>query len=292
MTSALQDLLSPPQGVKTQIIELTPALAAFLLERNTNNRPMRMAHVQAMADDIIKGLWVLNGDAIRIRHDGILVDGQNRCAAVVKAGKPIKTVLITGLGDDAFKTIDKGAKRTLGDTIATQGEANYSILAAATRLLYFMQKSGGNPYAKASVAPSSQTLLGLIEANPALRESSKEAARLKKRILHLTPATIAICHFTFGKHFAVDTVHSFFEQLASGANLDDDSPILHLRNNLAKLGTSHKDNEKKVALTFRAFRFVAEGKKINLLRVNMTGPAADKNPFDLGVIQKNQGALV
>lgn len=64
MTSVLQDLVSPPQGVKTQIIELTPALAAFLLENNTNNRPMRMAHVQAMAEDIIKGLWVLNGDAI------------------------------------------------------------------------------------------------------------------------------------------------------------------------------------------------------------------------------------
>lgn len=292
MTFVLPDLISPPHGVKTQIIELTPALAAFLLERNTNNRPMRMAHVQAMANDITKGLWILNGDAIRVRHDGILVDGQNRCAAVVKAGKPIMTTLVTGLGDDAFKTIDKGIKRTLGDTLSTQGEINSNILSASARLLFQMQKSGGNPYTKTHATPSSQELLGLIEANPALREAANAGSRLRKLIPHLPPATIAICHFVFWRHFPTGVVHSFFEKLASGANLDDNSPILHLRNQLSKIGNSHKDYEKKAALTFRAFKFFASGKQITLLLVKMSGPNADKNPFDLGVSQKNQGTLV
>jgi len=76
-----------------------------LLKRNAMNRPLSKSHVDKLSDSLLRGEWVMNGDAIRISKCGILIDGQHRLSAVVKSGVSIETIVIDGLDLQSFHTI-------------------------------------------------------------------------------------------------------------------------------------------------------------------------------------------
>lgn len=132
-----------------QKILLTPELAAKLLEGNVANRPMGKRYMQSLARAMQRGEWEFNGDAIRVARNGRLIDGQHRCAAVIESRVAIEVLLVTGLDEQVFKTIDRGRGRTTSDAMAIQGEKNARTLAAVARVLYTYQRAGdpyhGNP---------------------------------------------------------------------------------------------------------------------------------------------------
>jgi len=64
--------------MKINQVIITPEIAAAMLETNTMNRPLSMPHVRKLSDALLRGEWVVNGDAIRISSNGFLIDGQHR----------------------------------------------------------------------------------------------------------------------------------------------------------------------------------------------------------------------
>jgi hypothetical protein len=145
-------------SVRTEIISLTPDLALQLLKINTSNRPLKARSVSVLAKAIKRGEWSFNGDAIRVSRSGRLLDGQHRCQAVVEAGIAVMTLLVTGLEDDVFSTIDRGFGRTTGDIMSIKGESNYIELASISRLVHLYETCGqpfsGNP----SITPTANQL--------------------------------------------------------------------------------------------------------------------------------------
>ena len=121
--------------MQVQVQTITPDYAAALLAKNTSNRPFTSSHADTIANGIRRGEWKLNGDAIRISDDGVLLDGQHRLTAIVRAGVPVQSVVIGGLPRDVFDTIDIGAKRrSTADVLAIHGEKHYTTLSAAAYL--------------------------------------------------------------------------------------------------------------------------------------------------------------
>lgn len=97
--------------------ELTPEMAANLLESNDCNRKISKSLVSVYARDILDGNWdEYVGVAISIDENGVLRDGQHRCAAVVESGKSINVWICRNVSEDGM--YDNNRKRSQSDQIS------------------------------------------------------------------------------------------------------------------------------------------------------------------------------
>jgi hypothetical protein len=112
------------QDFKSNTIEhlpramLTMPQIEKLLSINTNNIPPVTTKINLYADSMVKGAWKYNADSIRVNKNGVLLDGQNRLMAALKAKIPLTSDLVVGLPEDIFNTIDQGRVRTKGGLLA------------------------------------------------------------------------------------------------------------------------------------------------------------------------------
>ena len=96
---------------------ITPEMAANLLETSENNRRISKGTVQAYANDILAGNWDETvGVAISIDNNGVLRDGQHRCAAIVLAGVGIWTWVCRNVSAEGI--YDNNRKRSASDQIS------------------------------------------------------------------------------------------------------------------------------------------------------------------------------
>lgn len=72
-TSYGQEFLLKSNGVKVRCYN------------NITNRPLYMANVQALKQEILRGRWRLNGESIIIGDTGLMLNGQHQCIALVEA---------------------------------------------------------------------------------------------------------------------------------------------------------------------------------------------------------------
>jgi hypothetical protein len=104
-------------NVRHEVILVTPALAEEMLKRNTSNRNIRPNWVEYLARQIIVGGWKLTTDAVGIRKDGVLTNGQHRLLAVIKADIPAIMLVVRGIEADAYLVTDRGRSRSLNDVL-------------------------------------------------------------------------------------------------------------------------------------------------------------------------------
>lgn len=103
---------------KLEEIKMTPEMANEILERNKNNRKIRLYVVDRYARDMANGKWEINGDTIVFDESGNLTDGQHRLMAVVKAGVTVDMIAVYGIPFSATKDI--GLPRSIADNIRMQ----------------------------------------------------------------------------------------------------------------------------------------------------------------------------
>ena len=87
-------------------VTVTPELAGALLKLNTENRPVKPQVVSKYAKELDEGTFHFTGDAIKISKEGVLLDGQHRLLAVVKADKPMQMHIQAGLDPQVFLVLD------------------------------------------------------------------------------------------------------------------------------------------------------------------------------------------
>jgi hypothetical protein len=269
--------------MQVQIQTLTPEYAAALLAKNTANRPLSSSHAESLARSIQRGEWKLNGDAIRIAIDGTLLDGQHRLAAIVRAGIPVQSLVVGGLSNEVFDTIDVGAKRRgTSDVMAILGERNYSTLSAAAHL-YHQYTNYGSPFMRnKDKIPSAQQLIALVNANPILRDATHFAASSVWVKRNMTCSIGAFCWAALSEHNAA-RAERFFHLLTTGAGLENGSPVLLLRERLMEKDTAITtvSREYKTALVFKAFRHFVRGNTLITLRIRTEGDKVETDLFNL-----------
>ena len=121
---------------------ITPEVAKALLENNTNNRSITQGHLALIKSEILLGKWQYNGQPIIIGESGRLLDGQHRLTAVVETGIPIDTVIMRGINEDAFVTIDTGKIRGGSDVLSIAGSKHGNHIASAIRKV--LEQFGGS----------------------------------------------------------------------------------------------------------------------------------------------------
>lgn len=212
--------------MKTEIISITPSVAAILLEGNTYNRPLNSRTVQAYSETMRRGAWKLNGEAIKVASDGTLIDGQHRLSAIIKAGVNVDCLLITNLDANVFDTLDIGKRRGMSDVLSISGEQNATVLSGILRLLCLHQQSPtGFPMANAVPIDIQEKYL---RENPDVRIYATKCGRVR----HVCDGSIIGAFWYLFSQKSGEDAEDFFSRLIDGVNLSADSPIKLLRDRL------------------------------------------------------------
>ncbi len=121
-------------GAMYKIVKLTPDKARALLKRvPKGQRGLRVDHVRAIANDMRADRFRWTGEPIRIDKDGMLIDGQHRMAAAVRADYTFEGMMLClVLKKASIASIDEGAKRNIRDRRAILGKRaiEYSVIAS------------------------------------------------------------------------------------------------------------------------------------------------------------------
>jgi hypothetical protein len=243
-------------------MEITPSLAKIMLGYNSKNRSVKPSNLDRITAEMDEGRFVFNGDAIRFSSKQTLLDGQHRLIACCDTGISFTSVVIEGIDQDAFKTIDTGSKREPGDVLSISGFQNCKMLAAAVRLVEFIES--GNRCLQ-SVKLTGGEILGLAEKMEGIADSGHFAVSAKSAYL-TTTATCAL-HYLFEKIDSIKAA-SFFLKLKNGDSLNSTHPILILRNMLdfSRKSTRRYPPETVLALTIKAWNHFRRGNQIKSIR--------------------------
>jgi hypothetical protein len=217
----------------------------WLDTKNAHNRPISESTVERYTQEIRAGRWKFNGQAIIFGKSGNLLNGQHRLKAIIAANKSIETLVVWGVDDDAFDTIDDGNKRSLADVLAVKAEYKPALLAAGVRFLwiYSTGQVATKDLRRGTIA-TKPLLEKTLDKHPGLRQSTKYYSMLKSRPGGmLIPAGMAI-----GLHYLFSLVDEkkadeFFGTLQSGIGLHEAHPILALR---ARLIAGKKESSSNI----------------------------------------------
>jgi hypothetical protein len=134
-----------PSDITVAIEVITPSSAKKLLEGNTDNRKLRKHRVAQYTDAMKRGLWEIQNDAITISKSGKLLNGQHRLTAIVESNQPCQCLVLRGVDDSAYTSIDSGLGRSVNDALAAAGmPANATHITPMARTMICME-AGLNP---------------------------------------------------------------------------------------------------------------------------------------------------
>lgn len=125
-----------------EVLMITPALAKYFTDkpdRHLTNRNMRNDKIARFASAMKENAWCLNGQSVVFElgeahgGKGRLLDGWHRFRACLRASTPFVTLAVFGIEASAFKFMDTGTARTVGDVFKMGDVPNPGVTAQATR---------------------------------------------------------------------------------------------------------------------------------------------------------------
>lgn len=255
--------------MNTEIKLVTPEMAMELLKRNINNRRLSERTVGYYAEQMRNNEWRLTGQGISISENGVILDGQHRLEAVVRAKTPVKFLIIYGVKDDTFANYDVGKNRSFGDVFDIQG-IPYSSLVSSIIVSYHRRILGITHRPDHKKQLSKKNALTLYYKNAELfKEIAKNSTRIYSysRLLRAAYMGGFMAYLIIEKKHSPEKVYSFFDQILSGRNIENNT-ILLLRDNLIKDGTGRYKMSPKMkdALIIITWNRYVKGVEINRLR--------------------------
>lgn len=223
----------------TEVVTITPSLAAEILKNNIDNRNVTKAKVDTYAADMLSGRWQgLNGQTIVVANDANVNDGQHRLLAVIKSGVSVDTLVTFGVARETRMTLDQNKPRTPGDYLGMSGIASGTKIAAIAHTIYCYQNNllpsasgateylGGGKISKAALTEFARdNIVGIKEAIDA---AGGRTARIVATETRMASAFYIIKQATTSPE---DVVY-FFDRLLNGDQITASSPILVCRNKL------------------------------------------------------------
>lgn len=217
-------------------ILVTPALAKKWLGWNADNqRNIKQVKINQYARDMKSGAWHSDsGETIKFspgETHPILIDGQNRLHAVIKADTAILFYVVWGVNRDVMKVLDTGASRTFADVIRIDSTPGYANNIGAIVRWDLAWKDGMYTGRSGKAAYTHSELIEHLQTDPVL---FAEAARRGRDIVRerLAVASSAGIAYVLFHRINPEMNLAFFDHFITGANLPNHHPILAIRNHL------------------------------------------------------------
>jgi len=260
-------------------IDLTEDLARELLGRNLKNRPVKRGAIVRYVDDIVMHRWHFTAEPIKLDAAGNLLDGQNRCLAVIAANEKlreqaeasgelyipvsIRVLLVRGLDSAAQDVMDTGKTRSVGDQLAIRGVSSYSMMAAAVRTILVLLSSTdrvGRP-----AHPSHAEMLEFYDAYKQELDDIKESTPDYGNTSGINGSVLIAARFLLQQTCDdTEAIESFFKPIWTGADLSEGNPILALRTRMqqAKLNREVIVNPVAATVVLRAWNAWRKGETL------------------------------
>lgn len=246
---------------ETEVVQLTPALAAKYLEANTKNRSISESTVESLADEMTAGRWKLHHQGIAIDTKGELRDGQHRLAAIVKSGVTVPMLVTTGIDPSSFDTIDAHRPRTVGDQlILFHGIPQGRRVAAMASVIHNieMQAAGGIriPVGLA-MRIYKQNKAGMDFAVDAIQHGPFSKAPI-----------VGVLAYGYPK--APEKVAAYTKQIRDGERLTKNDPAYVFREMLLNVNGLSSNLDRRTIHTagLRCMHAFFEGEKLSVIRRN------------------------
>jgi hypothetical protein len=257
------------EGAFSEVVEMTPDLARRLLETNDGNRPLKQGLVDRIEHDIRSDQFQLNGEPIIVSIDGRLNDGQHRLLAIIAADKTVSVFVAFGVPRESRFTVDMGDVRTTSNLLSMQSVTHPTPASIVAKNLFAFRNAISHAQQKQGIGK--QDVIGEFSRHRAAIEAaiesfSKDSFVRATRCLAPVAAAYVIISNT-----GVPTVdrEAFFTKLVVGANLDPDSPILHLRGKLLeRQDYEARRTEARLELILRYWNAWAANAPVSTIRMH------------------------
>jgi hypothetical protein len=101
---------------------ITPSLAKQILEKNIKNRRIKQPTIDRYVKDMIIGKWKEDtAEVIKISKSGVVLDGQHRLTALIKANINLFFHIAYDIDDSVYTVLDSGSLRSSSDSFKIEG---------------------------------------------------------------------------------------------------------------------------------------------------------------------------
>ena len=273
----LKSLIQHPPS-SSRIIEFSPKLAEHILQNMSDrNRPKKPGKIKKYADDLAHGRWGLTGDTIKFGSDHLLKDGQNRLAACVRAGQPLRTHAVFGIDPQLFVRMDIGKNRTGADVFTIAGISYAAHVAGSVRWLLILTSK--NPSDRGAQFSNEELLQAYHDKfdGDRLEHSIKAALDVRRSTRHPV-APLAALHYLFAQRDA-RKADAFYEEWASDRAKRARAPTRYLQRRLveaARASNRRLHENVRNGLIIRAWNAYVVGR--SLKKAEMQHAPSDRMP--------------
>ena len=278
LTTAVRTMTTK-RNDKLDVEELvvTPEMAVAFLEANKHNRPLNDQHVKRLCRQIVEDKWIVNGDSIKFADTGDVLDGQHRLWAVIYAKLPIRTLVVRGVPNRAFNTIDTLRKtRSAADMLYLRGMTKYRQVAAGG-LMWLVRYERGiiEDWKAPQNRIENSDVERAFERHSAMAHAAERAAQL--RYVHV-PTMLAFVYYVIAQQNE-SVANRMMDTLNDSTDATQDDPFFLLRAYMIARAKKPKDPVMTIALTFKAANAVARRRKLQALLWRRQGAVPE--PFPL-----------
>lgn len=260
--------------LSSEIMNVSPSLAAEMLTRNHENRPLDKGRVAHLREAILRGEWLVSHQGIAFSGswpDSRLLDGQHRLEAIRQSGQTVPLLVFENVPTDTFSVMDTGRARTASTVLSMRGEHDAALLAAAIRHIHLFKSMPDAEWKGHSSRLTNSQVVTFLEAN---REKVAEAcgvARLMSKERLIIPTAAAVGYYTTREASPGVDQDSWVKGVTTGADLSPGDARLALRNALISLGTGtsgrrRSDSRGQLGLYLKAWNAWVLQKPVKLLR--------------------------
>jgi hypothetical protein len=247
---------------------ITPDMAKSLLEKNKNNRSVKMPLVLRYANEMINDNWNENtAEMIKITDEGNVIDGQHRLMAVVKSNKSVFFYVAYGLSQEAFKYLDTGSVRTAGDVLKIDGVRNYNNIAAIISAYHSLKRTANIDVQKNHRLTNSQ-LLSKYNENPEFWQFvCRKAENWYHSFAKIIPKSSLGAFFATFHIINSDDAENFMNQLCLGLNVKNKTiELLRKRLIQEKLATKKSSLSVRNSLVFKTWNLYRKNESVKVLK--------------------------
>lgn len=286
MTAARLTVPTAEHPITIEVGSLTPRLARVYLQNQAPNRRPKQVKILKFVRDIQAGRWRFTGEAIKFDTHGQMIDGQNRCEAVIRADRPITVLVIHGLDRETQRVMDSGTPRSVRDALKFAGYEKTKDLSAAIST-HSAWTNGEFKHCMStlgfSARPTNEEAIEYLDAYPELIEAAAEATNLYGRGVRLPIGALATAILET-RSIDPEASFDFFNRAAELRTNGIGDPV----STLLKRVTAMRDGARAILpstalyMLFRSWNAFRDQEELK--RLPLGAPARDGRPATWAVI--------
>lgn len=229
---------------------ITPSRAKELLEANINNRRVKDPVVSRYAQDILAGRWKQDtGEVIKISKSGIILDGQHRLYAIVKANTPIFLHIAYGLDDSVSDVLDTGSIRNASDVFKLNHIPNDSGIPSMIQMYNLLKNNHFGSGQINNRLTNAQILEKYYQNETLWQEAFRKSSSWYMSFAKILSKSFIGGFYLLLKDIDPEQAEKFMTELCTGINISNDT-MLVLRNRFMQDKMSYKKINETIKTIF------------------------------------------